>query len=95
MDVPPPLPAARPLGGSPVGGGGGGRARSGSPAVLGGSGGLEGPVELTITNLDSSRHPRDTEKLLLEMASRHTKVRRSRHQTPAPGAGGWSTHLIQ
>ncbi|XP_043205020.1 meiosis regulator and mRNA stability factor 1-like [Amphibalanus amphitrite] len=73
MDVPPP-PPARPLGASPVGGGGGGRARSGSPAVGGSSGGLDGPVELTVTNLDSSRHPRDMEKLLLELASRHTKV---------------------
>ena len=77
MDIPPPppQPLARPAGSSPVVGGGG-RPRSGSPAVVGGPGGLEGPVELTVTNLDSSRHPRDMEKLLYELASRHTKVGR-------------------
>ena len=62
LSAPPP-----PLGCSP-------RARSGSPVVVGGPGGLQGPVELTVTNLDPARHPRDLEKTLYELASRHTKV---------------------
>ncbi|XP_037093621.1 meiosis regulator and mRNA stability factor 1-like [Pollicipes pollicipes] len=45
----------------------------GSPAV-GGPGGLDGPVELTVTNLDASRHPRDAEKVLYDLAIRHAKV---------------------
>ncbi|XP_037093622.1 meiosis regulator and mRNA stability factor 1-like [Pollicipes pollicipes] len=46
---------------------------AGSPAV-GGPGGLDGPVELTVTNLDASRHPRDAEKVLYDLAIRHAKV---------------------